>query len=80
MYQLMIITVSTRDGRKGPSVADWIEGIARQDADWDVAPVDLKSLNLPMLDEPEHPRLKHYHYDHTKAWSAMSRRPTPSSW
>lgn len=71
MFKLMIITVSTRVGRKGPALAQWIEGEARRDPDWDVVPVDLKALNLPMLDEPEHPRLKHYHFEHTKAWSAM---------
>ena len=71
MYRLMIITVSTRDGRKGPILAQWIEGLARRDPDWEVVPVDLKALDLPLLDEPEHPRLRHYHHDHTKAWSAM---------
>lgn len=71
MYRLMIITASTREGRKGPVVAKWIEGEARKDPDWDVVPVDLKELALPLLDEPEHPRLKHYHFEHTKRWSAM---------
>jgi NAD(P)H-dependent FMN reductase len=71
MFKLMIITVSTRDGRKGVSLADWIEATARRDTDWEVVPVDLKALALPMLDEPEHPRLRHYHYDHTRRWSAL---------
>jgi NAD(P)H-dependent FMN reductase len=71
MHKLMIITVSTREGRKGDSLARWIEGEARQDSEWDVVPVDLKSLALPMLNEPEHPRLKHYHFEHTKQWSAL---------
>ena len=71
MHKLMIITVSTREGRKGDSLARWIEAEARQDAEWDVVPVDLKSLALPMLNEPEHPRLKHYHFEHTMQWSAL---------
>jgi NAD(P)H-dependent FMN reductase len=71
MYKLMIITASTRDGRKGPILARWIEALARRDPAWEVEPVDLKALALPMLDEPEHPRLRHYHYEHTKRWSAM---------
>jgi NAD(P)H-dependent FMN reductase len=41
MHKLMIITASTRDGRKGPIVARWIEAEARRDADWEVVPVDL---------------------------------------
>lgn len=71
MFRLMIITVSTRDGRKGVSLADWIEAEARRDADWEVAPVDLKALALPMLDEPEHPRLRQYRHEHTRRWSAL---------
>jgi NAD(P)H-dependent FMN reductase len=67
----MIITASTRDGRKGPLLARWIEDIARKDPEWEIVPVDLKTLNLPMLDEPEHPKARRYKYDHTKAWSAM---------
>jgi NAD(P)H-dependent FMN reductase len=27
-------------------------------------------VNLPLLDEPEHPRLRKYQHDHTKNWSA----------
>jgi NAD(P)H-dependent FMN reductase len=71
MHKLMIITVSTREGRKGDSLARWIEGEARQDSEWDVVPVDLKTLALPMLNEPEHPRLKHYRFEHTRQWSAL---------
>jgi NAD(P)H-dependent FMN reductase len=71
MYKLMIITASTRDGRKGPSLTRWIEAEARKDADWEIVPADLKEINLPMLDEPEHPRLRKYKYEHTKKWSAM---------
>ena len=32
--------------------------------------VDLAELNLPMLDEPNHPRLRQYTHQHTKDWSA----------
>ncbi|HTJ57071.1 MAG TPA: NAD(P)H-dependent oxidoreductase [Devosiaceae bacterium] len=71
MHKLMIITATTRDGGKGPILAKWIEEVARKTEDWEITAVDLKELNLPMLDEPDHPRLKHYHYDHTKQWSAL---------
>jgi NAD(P)H-dependent FMN reductase len=69
MYNLMIITGSTRDGRKGQVFSPWISGIARADPDWRVTEVDLAEVNLPLFDEPEHPRLKHYHHEHTKRWS-----------
>ncbi len=71
MYKLMIITASTREGRKGHLFGQWIEGIVRRDPDWEVTPIDLKDLNLPLIDEPEHPRLKNYHREHTKAWSKL---------
>ncbi|HTJ57252.1 MAG TPA: NAD(P)H-dependent oxidoreductase [Devosiaceae bacterium] len=67
----MIITASTRDGRKGPILTNWIEQFARKTEEWEITTVDLKTINLPMFNEPEHPRLKHYHYDHTKAWSSL---------
>jgi NAD(P)H-dependent FMN reductase len=69
MVRLMIITASTRSGRKGPLVAQWIGRLAATDPFWQVDPVDLAELDLPFLDEPEHPRLRHYRHDHTKAWS-----------
>jgi NAD(P)H-dependent FMN reductase len=33
--------------------------------------VDLKDVNLPLLSEPHHPRLKKYQQETTKAWSAI---------
>jgi len=71
MHQLMIITGSTREGRKGPIFAPWIGGIAGSDPDWQVTQVDLAEVNLPLFDEPEHPRLQHYRHEHTKRWSEM---------
>lgn len=70
MHKLLIIVASTREGRKGLPIAEWIEAETRKDPEWAVSVVDLKALNLPMLDEPEHPRLGHYHFQHTKDWSA----------
>src|SRR5690606_20059283 len=36
--------------------------------------VDLKEINLPLLDEPKHPRLGEYEHEHTKRWSATVTR------
>ena len=70
MPHLQIFIVSTRPSRKGPLVATWFEGRARQHGHFDIEIVDRAEVNLPMMDEPEHPRLQRYHHDHTKAWSA----------
>jgi NAD(P)H-dependent FMN reductase len=32
--------------------------------------LDLAEIALPLMDEPNHPRLAKYTHDHTKAWSA----------
>jgi NAD(P)H-dependent FMN reductase len=72
--QLQIVVASTRNERKGLAVAQWCETQARAHAGFDVEMVDLAEVNLPMLDEPEHPRLRHYHYEHTQAWSAIVSR------
>lgn len=71
IYSLKIILASTRTGRKGPSVAAWVNEIARQHTTFDVELLDLAEINLPFLDEPEHPRLQHYTHEHTKRWSSL---------
>ncbi|HEY2062043.1 NADPH-dependent FMN reductase [Amycolatopsis sp. NBC_01480] len=71
MPTLQIVTASTRPGRIGPTVAGWIEAAAREHGGFEhVDPVDLAELNLPMLDEPHHPRLRQYVHQHTRDWSA----------
>ncbi|MET4082700.1 NAD(P)H-dependent FMN reductase [Pedobacter sp. UYP30] len=68
-YKLKIIIGSTRPTRKGPIVARWFEEIARQHTNFDVEVLDLKEIDLPFMDEPEHPRLQQYTHAHTKQWS-----------
>ena len=70
MYNLKIITASVREGRKGPIVTKWIEEKAKQHGSFNVSVLDLKEINLPMMDEPNHPMLKKYEHDYTKKWSA----------
>jgi NAD(P)H-dependent FMN reductase len=67
---LKIVTVTTRDNRKGPVVASWFESLAVQHGTFQVETIDLAQVNLPLMNEPEHPRLRHYHHEHTRAWSA----------
>ena len=69
MYKLKVIIASTRPGRKGPLVAEWFLKILAEHQEFDVEVLDLKEINLPFLDEPEHPRLRHYTHEHTKQWS-----------
>ena len=69
MAHLQIITASTRPSRKGPAVAAWFLEQAERHGAFDVEPVDLAEVDLPLLDEPRHPRLGDYEHAHTRAWS-----------
>jgi NAD(P)H-dependent FMN reductase len=67
--KLHVIIASTRPGRVGPSVAQWFNEFAAEHGKFDPVLVDLAEFNLPIFDEPEHPRLRKYQHAHTKAWS-----------
>jgi NAD(P)H-dependent FMN reductase len=68
---LQIIIGSTRPGRVGSAVADWIIDRAAARGDFEVEVADLAVLNLPIFDEPDHPRLRRYTHQHTKDWSEI---------
>jgi NAD(P)H-dependent FMN reductase len=76
---LTVVIGSTRTGRAGLPVAQWFVDRARNHGGFDVLVVDLADLDLPIFDEPNHPRLRQYVHDHTKRLSAMRTTPTPSS-
>ncbi|WP_153502655.1 NADPH-dependent FMN reductase [Cumulibacter manganitolerans] len=67
---LQIIVCSTRPGRVGKPVADWFADAARVHGAFEVQVADLAEIDLPFLDEPNHPRLQKYTHEHTKRWSA----------
>lgn len=69
MPLLQVIVASTRPGRVGRPVADWFAGVAEAHDGFDVEVVDLAEVDLPLLDEPKHPRLQQYEHDHTRRWS-----------
>ncbi|MDF1522131.1 MAG: NAD(P)H-dependent oxidoreductase [Trueperaceae bacterium] len=69
---LLVVIGSTRPGRVGLPVATWFADRARTHGTFDVHVADLAEVDLPLLDEPFHPRLQRYQHDHTKAWSATA--------
>lgn len=71
---LQIIIGSTRPGRVGPAVASWFYDCAVKPGTFDVELIDLAEVNLPMFNEPKHPRFGEYTHQHTKDWSATIRR------
>jgi NAD(P)H-dependent FMN reductase len=74
MPLLQVVLVSTRSGRVGAPVAEWFRDHAVRRNRFDVDLVDLAEVNLPLFDEPAHPRLRQYAHEHTKAWSARVAR------
>lgn len=74
MQHLLVVTASTRPSRKGPAIAGWFLEQARRHGKFDIEAVDLADVNLPLLDEPQHPRFGDYEHAHTQAWSATVSR------
>ena len=68
--KLLVITASTREQRIGHLLADWAVEQVGAHGKFQPELADLKAINLPMLDEPNHPRFGNYQHAHTKAWSA----------
>ena len=68
---LLVIVGSTRPGRAGLPISQWFAEQAQSHEDVQVTVADLAELNLPLLDEPNHPRLRQYLNRHTKEWSTI---------
>jgi NAD(P)H-dependent FMN reductase len=67
--KLQIVITSTREQRGATAVAEWFTAEARKRGNFEIEVVDLKEVNLPLLDEPNHPVQRRYQHEHTKAWS-----------
>ena len=68
--KIAIILGSTRPGRNGKAVADWVVTRAKDRTAARYELVDLADYPLPHLDEAMPPSLGQYAHDHTKAWAA----------
>lgn len=68
--QLQTIICSTRPGRVGPSIARWLDTLAKEHGEFSSTLIDLADFNLPVYDEANHPRMQKYEHQHTKDWSA----------
>ena len=70
MPQLLVLIASTRPVRAGFPIGQWFIQTAEEHGGFDVHTADLKQMNLPLMDEPNHPRLGQYTQEHTRLWSA----------
>ncbi|MCL2594720.1 MAG: NAD(P)H-dependent oxidoreductase [Promicromonosporaceae bacterium] len=68
--KIAVIVGSTRPGRHGRDVADWVlaQATGRESATYEI--VDLADHPLPLLDELLPAAMGQYEHEHTKAWSA----------
>ncbi|MFC9932092.1 NADPH-dependent FMN reductase [Streptomyces sp. NPDC127190] len=70
MTKIAVILGSTRPGRRGQMVAEWVAKSGAEqlpDAVFDV--LDLADFDLPILDEPQPPAFGQYSKDHTRKWA-----------
>jgi len=73
--RLGVVVGSTRPGRRGPGVADWLldVGSAHLRSSWpgfSLAILDVARFELPLLDEPTPAALGSYTHVHTRRWAA----------
>ncbi|WAL68398.1 NAD(P)H-dependent oxidoreductase [Amycolatopsis cynarae] len=66
MIKIGIVLGSTRPGRKGDQVAQWVHDRAARRTDAEFEVIDLLDHPLPHLDEPVPGR---YQREHTRAWA-----------
>jgi NAD(P)H-dependent FMN reductase len=74
MTRVGVILGSTRPGRRGEPVAQWVMERARKRSDAEFELVDLADYPLPHLDEPLPPSMGQYQNPHTQDWSATISR------
>lgn len=65
----MIIVGSVRPGRVGLPIAEWARQQAEATGRFEIDFADLAEIALPLMDEPNHPRLHRYTKPYTMAWS-----------
>jgi NAD(P)H-dependent FMN reductase/ribosomal protein S18 acetylase RimI-like enzyme len=72
--RLLLLVCSTRPGALGPVIGQWlIDTMTPRAAELGVelVPVALADLELPFLDEEEHPSACNYRHEHTRQWSSI---------
>jgi NAD(P)H-dependent FMN reductase len=67
--KVQVIIGSTRPGRVGPQIAQWIVKHLPQQPQVTYEIVDLADHTLPFFNEPIHPSKNQYSYEHTHKWS-----------
>ncbi|MGM7441804.1 GNAT family N-acetyltransferase [Streptomyces tunisiensis] len=72
--RILVLTCSTRPGALGPAVGGWLADTlapVAKELDVDLVPVAIGDLDLPFLDEEEHPSTGVHRHEHTRRWSRI---------
>ncbi|MEU0681363.1 bifunctional NAD(P)H-dependent oxidoreductase/GNAT family N-acetyltransferase [Streptomyces albogriseolus] len=72
--RILVLTCSTRPGALGPAVGGWLTDTlapVAKELDVDLVPMAIGDLNLPFLDEEEHPSTGVHQHEHTRRWSRI---------
>ena len=68
--RIAVIVGSTRPGRNGLAVAQWVYGLAKPRTSAEYELVDIVAYNLPLFDEAVPPAMGPGSKEHTKKWAA----------
>lgn len=66
---LQVIIASTRPSRAGGAIGRWFFDLSTARDDLRSELIDLREVNLPLLNEPKQPSEGDYVHAHTRAWS-----------
>ncbi|MFH9174392.1 GNAT family N-acetyltransferase [Streptomyces albogriseolus] len=72
--RILVLTCSTRPGALGPAVGGWLTDTlapVAKELDVDLVPMAIGDVNLPFLDEEEHPSTGVHQHEHTRRWSRI---------
>ena len=71
MLRVGVILGSTRPGRLGEQVAEWVMAQVQQRSDAHYELIDLADHPLPHLDEAVPPSMGRYEHEHTRRWARL---------
>ncbi|SOD60302.1 NAD(P)H-dependent FMN reductase [Streptomyces zhaozhouensis] len=72
--RVLVLVTSTRPHALGPAVGRWLTdalGASADELGVDLVPLSLAELDLPFLDEEEHPSTGVHHHEHSRRWSRL---------
>ncbi|WP_073259189.1 NADPH-dependent FMN reductase [Cryptosporangium aurantiacum] len=72
--RVAIVVGSVRPGRAGLAVGQWVHDLAERHGGADYELIDLKDIDLPLLDEEQAPMLGNYDRPHTRRWAELITR------